>query len=139
MRQFLLLIGLLFLIGCSSGHDDTDNAPTGSYVGQNDDILVSMELTGGNCRRITAFNDRIVFCQYEKIATSGQYPDLSFSGDDFIISCKFANGSVFSANASGKLPNNVLGGKGYTDISGTYNFKKYDGVLDANGDGILDQ
>lgn len=133
------LVWLLFVAGCSTDHGDAENAATGSYVAKNGALLINAELSSGKCWRITAFNGGYVFSQYVNVVTSGQYPDLVFSGNDFIFSCSFSDAGRFSANVSGKLPNNVAGGTGFTEISGTYIFNKYNGILDENGDGILDQ
>ncbi len=132
------LLSVFLMPGCSSTHDDAETLPNGHYVARSGSLVLSLELDNGKCWHVTAFENNGVFSQVVMIQTTGQYPNYTYSGDNYSMVCSFANTSAFTATMTGKLPNNVLGGDGYTEVSGSYQFNKYDGVLDANGDGIID-
>lgn len=137
MKAYLFLVlSVLFALGCSSAHDDNETLPNGHYVARSGSLVISAEVSNGQCQRLTVFKDGSVFSQVANIKTTGQYPNYTYSGDDYTIACMFNGTASFSANVSGKLP--ILYAGGYFDVSGTYQFSIYDGVLDKNGDGILD-
>lgn len=137
MKRYLYFILMVLLAcGCSSDGDDNETLPTGQYVARSGSVVLSTELANGNFLRLTAFKDNSVVSQCSNVATTGQYPNLTYSGSGFTLSCKFANTGQFSATLSGNLP--TLYTDKPIDLSGTYQFSRYDGVLDANGDGILD-
>lgn len=134
----LSFLSAFLMVGCSSAHDDAETLPNGHYIARSSSLLLSMELENGKCWRLTAFENGKVFSQVVTIQTTGQYPNYTYTGDNYTMTCSFTDTSKFTATVTGKLPNNVLGGNGYTEVSGSYQFNKYDGVLDANGDGIID-
>lgn len=137
MKTYLFLIlSVFFALGCSSAHDDKETLPNGHYVARSSALVLSAELTNGQCQRLTAFKDGNVFSQVVGVKTTGQYPNYTYSGDDYTITCTFNGTASFSAKVSGKLP--ILYAGGYSDVSGTYQFSIYDGALDKNGDGVLD-
>ena len=145
MKKYLIgLLYVLFAAGCSSDGDDKENAPTGNYVASTGALVVSAELSDGECWRVTAFSGGAVFCQLRgmDIATTGDYPNYTYSGNGFTMVCSFATPDKFTANVSGVLPKNAGNNPGVSSdgvtLMGPMQFSRYDGVLDANGDGVID-
>ena len=58
------------------------------------------------------------------------------------LTCNFVDYGKFRANVSGTIPKNISGNPGVSSdgatITGLWQFDRYTGVLDANGDGVLD-
>ncbi len=138
-KWFVWLTGLLLVAGCSSDSDDKETLPTGHFIASNDAVVLSVELVDGICSRLTAFDDGTVFSQTNSptITTTGQYPNYTYSGDGFTMACAFPDANRFTATVTGKLPRLYSGD--YVEVSGTFQFSRYDGVLDANGDGVIDK
>ena len=138
MKRYLFwLIGLLLLAGCSSDGDDKESTPTGHYTASTGTVTLSVEVANGKCWRVTAFDAGSLVSQLTEISTTGQYPNYTYQGDGLTLTCAFVDANRFDATATGRLQRR-FSGDGYVDISGRYQFARYDGVLDANGDGILD-
>lgn len=138
-KWFIWLVGLLFVAGCSSDSDDKETLPTGHFVASNDALVLSIELADGKCSRLTVFDGGKVFSQTNspELTTTGQYPNYTYSGDGFTMACAFSDANRFTAMVAGKLPRLYSGD--YVEVSGTFQFSRYDGVLDANGDGVIDK
>jgi hypothetical protein len=141
-KWFALLVWLLLFAACSSDSNDNETLPTGNYVASNGGLVLSAELTNGKCQRLTAFYGNAVFYQSTGIQTTGEYPNYTYWADTFSLTCNFVDCGKFRANVSGTIPKNISGNPGVSSdgatITGLWQFDRYTGVLDANGDGVLD-
>lgn len=135
-KALFLILSVFWLAGCSTDGDDAKRPTAGNYIGRSGSFVLSVELANNKCTRVTGFKDNAVFSQVANITTTGQYPDYIYSGDGFNLICHFTDAKNFSASVSGQMP--ILYKGGYLDVSGTYNFTYTKDVLDANGDGVLD-
>ena len=138
-----LLVWLLLFAACSSDSNDNETLPTGNYVASNGRLVLSAELTNGKCQRLTAFYGNAVFYQSTGIQTTGEYPNYTYWADTFSLTCNFVDCGKFGANVSGTIPKNISGNTGVSSdgatITGLWQFDRYTGILDANGDGIIDK
>ena len=141
-KWFALLVWLLLFASCSSDSNDNETLSTGNYVASNGGLVLSAELTNGKCQRLTAFYGNAVFYQSTGIQTTGEYPNYTYWADTFSLICNFVDCGKFRANVSGTIPKNISGNPGVSSdgatITGLWQFDRYTGILDANGDGVLD-
>lgn len=142
-KWFALLVWLLLFTACSSDSNDNETLPTGNYVASNGALVLSAELANGKCQRLTAFYGNAVFYQSTIIQTTGDYPKYTYWADTFSLTCNFVDYGKFRANVSGTIPKNISGNPGVSSdgatITGLWQFDRYTGILDANGDGIIDK
>lgn len=137
MNKVLVLLMVAFaFIACSSDSDSKESNPDGQFVAHNGAILLMAEFDNGKCWRLTGFKDGRVFGQCSVFSTTGQYPNYTCAGDGFSMMCKFVNSDNFDATISGQMPG--LYGSDRSEVAGTYSFSRFSGVLDANGDGVID-
>jgi len=138
-----LLVWLLLFAACSSDSNDNETLPTGNYVASNGRLVLSAELTNDKCQRLTAFYGNAVFYQSTGIQTTGEYPNYTYWADTFSLTCNFVDCGKFRANVSGTILKNISGNTGVSSdgatITGLWQFDRYTGILDANGDGIIDK
>lgn len=132
----LLILAVVALYSCSK--DENIVKPVdGQYIaGEFDSFLYCLVLDNGKCIDFAMFHlgkKAVNLC--DNVSTSGHFPNYEYRGEDsFTMEANFESTTAFTAILSGGF----LVGSLYWSINTFLKFKLDNRMLDANGDGILD-
>lgn len=138
-----VLITILSMVGCS-GSDSDEDITDRQYVFQNDTLVVSIYFGSGTSAGIQMFNrGKVWFSNLWQCTFSGQYPTVELECHDsgyyhFSMTCTFTSTSSFDAVVK---ENDLLTIWQYKPfkVPERMHFNLYNGVLDLNGDGVIDE
>lgn len=136
----LFILAVIALCSCSKDDMATDTTPAdGQYVAETTDFLACMVLENGKCIYFAPFVSGEVLSSWRDVSTSGGYPNYVYRVDELTITAEFESSTTFNAVLNGGLS---VTGNGETHLAfenAPIQFKLDNRVLDANGDGILDE
>lgn len=138
-----ILMAVFTVVSCS----DKEDMPTitgKQYVFKNDTLIASVSFDGGKHASLQVFNRRsICFSDLRNCTYSGTYPTIEFDSYEmgryqFSMTCQFASASSFSAIVK---DNNLVTIWTYKPFKmpDRMVFNEFNGVLDLNGDGVIDE
>ena len=138
-----VLITILSMVVCS-GSDSDEDITDRQYVFQNDTLVVSIYFGSGTSAGIQMFNrGKVWFSNLRQCTFSGQYPTFELECHDsgyyhFSMTCTFTSTSSFDAVVK---ENDLLTIWQYKPfkVPERMHFNLYNGVLDLNGDGVIDE
>lgn len=141
-----LLIAFMAIIFCACSSDD-DESKSRQFIYADDSLVVSM--SGERNLRISIFkNKECVYQNLYNMTVSGDYPVYTYTYKDYEngqlqLVCTYSNPSTFTAIVE---QCNIVGQIFFPHYKGeiiilpsTMLFKANNKILDANGDGILDE
>lgn len=143
---FILLTILFCLAGCSDSSNDIENTPdiTGrQYVFKNDTLIACVTFDNNSHATLQVFNHRsICFSDLRNCTYSGSYPTVEFDSYEmgyyqFSMTCQFAGESSFSAIVKDNNLTTIWTYRPFK-MPDRMTFNEFNGVLDLNGDGIID-
>ncbi len=138
-----VLVTILSMVGCS-GSDSDEDITDRQYVFQNDTLVVSIYFGSGTSAGMQVFDrGSVCFSNLRQCTFSGQYPTVELECHDsgyyhFSMTCTFTSTSSFDAVVK---ENDLLTIWQYKPfkVPERMHFKLYNGVLDLNGDGVIDE
>lgn len=142
-----MLMAVFAVVSCSGSNDDKEDMPTitgKQYVFKNDTLIASVSFDNSNYASLQVFNRRsICFSDMRNCTYSGAYPTVEFDSHEmgryqFSMTCQFASASSFSAIVK---DNNLVTIWAYKPFKmpDRMTFNEFNGVLDQNGDGVIDE
>lgn len=145
MKKILLTIVAIFALASCSKDEKEITPVSGQYIAKAGDLVAVVVLKDGTCTYFAPFMHGKVVSSWTNITTSGSYPNYTYRVSELDIIAKFENATTFSAILDGVLSTSAnLGGlqDGVHIVFGgsaSIKFELDNRVLDANGDGILDE
>lgn len=144
----LILIPLLFtmlsVVGCSGSDSDEKTDVKGrQYIFRNDTLVVSVYFDYGTSAGMQVFNrGSVCFSNLKQCTFSGQYPTIELECHDsgyyhFSMTCTFTSTSSFDAVVKENDLRSIWQYKPFK-VPERMHFNLYNGVLDLNGDGVID-
>lgn len=130
----LFILALVVLCSCSKDDTPTDTMPAnGQYIYENENITVAISVDNSKTD-ITVFENGSYVYQSLHQSVSGSWPTYKYeygSYGELALNCRYTDSDAFTATVSKNQTD--------ADLPNTMLFKFDNRVLDANGDGILDE
>lgn len=145
MKNILLATAVIFVLA-SCSKDEKEIIPVnGQYIANAGDLTAAVILKDGNCTYFALFMRGEVVSSWTDITTSGSYPNYTYRVSELNIIAKFENATTFSVILDGVLSTGANFGGLQNGMQVAFEgsipikFELDNRVLDANGDGILDE